>query len=136
MATNTKKRKLFLKWIFILSLSLTLLYFGILLFVKSEVNHHSGENTQVVNILKNQNLKKNIAIRNIDILSEESDSMIPNQTVLIKDHLIKAIGSDIEVPKDYHIIDGTGKYLIPGLVDTHAHPYKSKNDLRSRNRYT
>lgn len=124
-----KKRKLFLKWTFIFILSLLLAYFVILLYVKSEVNHHSGENTDDVNILTTKNLEKNIAIRNIDILSEDSDSMIPDQNVLIKDHLIEAIETQIEIPEGYHIVDGQGKFLIPGLVDTHAHPYKSENDL-------
>jgi len=42
--------------------------------------------------------------------------------VLVQDGRILAVGAraDVPVPKDAHVIDCTGKYLIPGLVDGFA----------------
>ncbi|MGB2666968.1 MAG: hypothetical protein WAK48_23400, partial [Candidatus Acidiferrum sp.] len=47
----------------------------------------------------------------------------PNCTVLISGGRISAIGpaDKITIPGDYKIVDGTGKFLIPGLADMHIH---------------
>lgn len=47
----------------------------------------------------------------------------PEMTVVINGNRIAAIGNGgmIRVPKDARIIDGSGKFLIPGLWDMHAH---------------
>jgi imidazolonepropionase-like amidohydrolase len=44
-------------------------------------------------------------------------------TLLIdeKSGKIKAVGQDVEVPKDAKIIDATGKTVMPGLIDPHCH---------------
>lgn len=69
------------------------------------------------------------AIENVSVLSADADRNIPGQTVLINNGLIAMIDSAVTIPKDATIIDGTGKYLIPGLVDTHVHLFQSPNDL-------
>lgn len=47
----------------------------------------------------------------------------PDQTVVIQDGHIKAVGTRgaIVVPPGAVEIDGTGKYLMPGLADMHVH---------------
>lgn len=47
----------------------------------------------------------------------------PEQTVVIQDGRIKAVGARgaIVVPRGAVEIDGTGKYLMPGLADMHVH---------------
>ena len=40
--------------------------------------------------------------------------------ILIVDEKIVAIGSDLEGPFD-KVLDATGKYVLPGGVDNHAH---------------
>ncbi len=44
-------------------------------------------------------------------------------TVVLKGGKIAAVGaaSDVAVPKGARVIDGRGKVVIPGLVDTHSH---------------
>ncbi len=69
------------------------------------------------------------AIANVSLLSEDGETMIPNQTILIKDGLIAAIDSSLNIPVGTKVIDGTGKYLIPGLIDSHVHLFQSPNDL-------
>jgi imidazolonepropionase-like amidohydrolase len=45
--------------------------------------------------------------------------MKPNPGVLIQGDTVKAIGG--AVPAAARVIDAKGKYLIPGLIDSHAH---------------
>jgi 5-methylthioadenosine/S-adenosylhomocysteine deaminase len=66
-------------------------------------------------------------IKNISILSFEDLTVTNNMDLLIKDGRIEKIteNSDGDKPISFQskevIIDGTGKYIIPGLVNAHAH---------------
>jgi imidazolonepropionase-like amidohydrolase len=42
-------------------------------------------------------------------------------TLLIKDGKIVAVGSGMEVPSEYQILDLSGKVVTPGLIDAHTH---------------
>ncbi|MEM7513563.1 MAG: amidohydrolase family protein [Bacteroidota bacterium] len=70
-----------------------------------------------------------IIIRNVSVLSPEADSMLPNRTVMLEDGKIISIDTTYQEVTGTEVIDGTGKYLIPGLTDTHIHLWKSQNDL-------
>jgi enamidase len=50
---------------------------------------------------------------------------VPDQTVIIRDGVITAIGasSGTPVPNDARVVDCTGKSLLPGLVLMHEHMY-------------
>ncbi len=61
------------------------------------------------------------AFVNVNVIPMDKERVLENQTVVIRDGIIIEIGSKIKPPKDSQIIDGKGKYLIPGLVDMHAH---------------
>ena len=41
--------------------------------------------------------------------------------VLVRDGLVVAVGTDIELPEKLLVKDCTGKYLVPGMVDVHVH---------------
>ncbi len=60
------------------------------------------------------------AITNVSVLSKEADKFIANQTVLLNEGKIVGIG-DKKPSESATIIDGTGKFLIPGLTEMHAH---------------
>ncbi|EGW41942.1 amidohydrolase family protein [Desulfosporosinus sp. OT] len=57
------------------------------------------------------------AITNAKIF--DGERVIDNQTVVIKGALIHAVGG--AVPAGATVIDGRGKTLIPGLIDSHVH---------------
>ena len=63
------------------------------------------------------------AFVNVSVVPMTSETVLANQTVLIKGDRIKAVGplSDIKVPRKATIIDGTGAWLMPGLADMHMH---------------
>ena len=52
-----------------------------------------------------------------------SEEVLPNRDVLVQDGRFAAIEptGTITVPADVEIRDGSGKYLIPGLMDLHIH---------------
>ena len=42
-------------------------------------------------------------------------------TVLIRDGKIEAVGLDVVVPPGYSVVDASGKWVLPGFIDAHAH---------------
>src|SRR5690606_29989411 len=44
-------------------------------------------------------------------------------TVVVRGERVESIGpaADTEVPAGARVIDGTGRYLVPGLAEMHAH---------------
>ncbi len=72
-----------------------------------------------------------IAFTNVNVIPMDRERLIANQTVVIKNGLIAEIGNakNIKLSKDAVRIDGTGKYLIPGLVDMHTHLLSDSNEF-------
>lgn len=62
-----------------------------------------------------------IAFKNVNVITMDSPIVSRGYTVLISGGIIKEVGIDIKLPLETKIIDGSGKYLIPGLVDMHVH---------------
>jgi len=63
------------------------------------------------------------AITGVAVVDVEKGIVLPDQTVIIADGLIQAVGprAGLSTPKAANVIDGRGLYLIPGLVDAHVH---------------
>lgn len=63
-----------------------------------------------------------LCIENIAVI-DPIDGLKENQTLVIKDGKIQQVAptEELLLSKDNHIVDGTGKYLIPGLWDAHVH---------------
>jgi imidazolonepropionase-like amidohydrolase len=59
-------------------------------------------------------------IRNATILTGTGEK-IENGAILLRDGRIAAIGTAIDAPEDAEIIDASGKWLTPGLIDIHSH---------------
>jgi imidazolonepropionase-like amidohydrolase len=47
----------------------------------------------------------------------------PDETVVVQDGKITAVGHDLAIPASVPAIDGSGKTLLPGLIDAHVHAY-------------
>lgn len=64
-----------------------------------------------------------IAITNVDVVDVESGSVRKNQTVLVEgDRIIQVEDAgDRPLSRPERVIDGGGRYLIPGLIDMHVH---------------
>ena len=68
---------------------------------------------------------QNLIITNVNVIPiEGGETILKNQTVIIKDGKIADIipfKQEQIKTKQTTVIDGTGKYLIPGLADMHVH---------------
>lgn len=64
-----------------------------------------------------------VAVVGVNVIPMDKNVVLENQTVLIEGELIKLVesSSKVKVPPGSVIIDGKGKYLIPGLCDMHVH---------------
>lgn len=97
--------------------------------VKRQIQFHSGALTELVDAERFNPEPGALAIVNVRVLSPDCESLSEPQTVLMKEGLFVAIGPDEEIPNEFQVIDGSGKFLIPGLIDAHTHLRRSKNDL-------
>jgi imidazolonepropionase-like amidohydrolase len=70
--------------------------------------------------LKREIKQQIYAIKNVNILPmTEGGVVLKNATVVIKNERIESINGVI--PAEAKMIDGTGKWLMPGLIDMHVH---------------
>src|SRR6058998_1468680 len=61
-----------------------------------------------------------VLIRNATIMTATGQE-IPNGSILFKDGRIVAVGATVQAPPDAVLVDGTGKFVTPGLIDDHSH---------------
>ena len=66
-------------------------------------------------------------ITNVSIADVEKQRFVSNQTMVITNDLITNIqpNKKIKIPENATIIDGTGKYILPGLTDAHIHFFQN-----------
>jgi len=88
-----------------------------------------GGQTVVAGHVQFQTDVKPTAITNVSVLSPDGTGMLADRTVLLDDGEIISVVQDGSVPDGMTIINGQGKFLIPGLVDSHVHVQRSPNDL-------
>lgn len=48
-------------------------------------------------------------------------TVLPRATVLVEDGRIVAVGSDVSAPEGMAVVDCTGKWVMPGMIDAHTH---------------
>src|SRR5436190_4963954 len=66
-----------------------------------------------------------IAITHVAVIDVESGASRADNTVLVNGNHVTYVGpaASAKVPSDARIIDGRGKFLIPGLWDMHVHGF-------------
>lgn len=65
------------------------------------------------------------------VITMEGENIIDNGTVLVEGNVIKAVGkkADVSIPSSAKIVDISGKSIIPGLIDAHAHGPQGNNQI-------
>ncbi len=66
---------------------------------------------------------KGICIKNVQLFDAEKATVIPNATVIVRNNIIADVitsGTPF-VNDDLEVLDGKGKFLMPGLWDMHTH---------------
>jgi imidazolonepropionase-like amidohydrolase len=62
-----------------------------------------------------------ILIQNVTVISPERDAPMPHADVLLQNGKIAKIGANLAVRSQFKQVDGSGRFLIPGLIDSHVH---------------
>ncbi len=117
------------KWLLGLLALVLILAIAFLIWFKNGVNTIYGADTELVDHTVFATPIELTAITNVNVLSPDGQSMLPDRTVILDDGEIISVTVGGAIPTNATIIDGRGKYLIPGLVDSHAHLLRSRNDL-------
>ena len=73
------------------------------------------------NALSQEEASGQILITNINVFDGRTDGLAMGQDVLVEGNLIKEIGDDVQARGDAIVIEGSGRTLMPGLIDGHAH---------------
>ncbi len=75
--------------------------------------------------------KDTVAFVGGQIITMEGDQVIPNGVVLVENNKIVAVGSkeSVRIPANALTIDISGKTIMPGLFDAHAHGSQGENQL-------
>jgi len=63
---------------------------------------------------------QDIAIRNATIATITNGD-IQNGTIVVQKGKITAVGTNVQIPAGIKVIDGTGKFVMPGIIDAHSH---------------
>ena len=61
-----------------------------------------------------------VAITNATIMTANKGT-IEKGTIVIRDGKIVAVGAGVAVPAGAQVIDGTGRFITPGIIDAHSH---------------
>jgi imidazolonepropionase-like amidohydrolase len=59
-------------------------------------------------------------IRNATIMTAAGPAL-RGASILLRDGKIVDVGANVTAPSDAVVIDGSGKYVTPGIIDTHSH---------------
>ena len=74
-------------------------------------------------LAQSEKIPEQIVISHVTVINPGISSVQPDTTVVITGDRITAVSSAsaIQPPKNARVMDGRGKYLIPGLWDMHVH---------------
>ncbi|WNC69263.1 amidohydrolase family protein [Thalassotalea nanhaiensis] len=72
-----------------------------------------------------------VALVGGQVITMEGEQVITDGVVLIEGKHIKAVGKkgEVNIPSDAEVIDVTGKTVMPGLVDAHAHGPQGSSEI-------
>jgi imidazolonepropionase-like amidohydrolase len=70
-----------------------------------------------------QNAPAAVAFTHVNVVPMDSERVLRDQTVLVEQGRIRLLGSasEVTVPAGITTVDGSGKYLMPGLAEMHGH---------------
>ncbi len=90
---------------------------------KEDDKKYKAKEVRVKVIVEKDIPKGSVLLQNLRIISMKGDEIIENGDILIENSRITAVGKTgtLKTPGDVKKMDMTGKTVIPGFVDTHAH---------------
>ena len=112
-------------------LTVSLLIAGVILAILTNTGLLSFQKSYIYGLSKQLSpVAPLTAFVDVTVIPLDSERLLEHQTVLVREGLIEIVDNNdqVKVPPDAMIIDGRGKYLMPGLVDMHVH-IEYPNDL-------
>ena len=79
--------------------------------------------TTVLSLAASASHAESTAFVNVNVIPMTSEEVVPARTVIVVDGRIAAIGDvdNVPVPDDALVVDGTDRFLLPGLAEMHGH---------------
>jgi imidazolonepropionase-like amidohydrolase len=67
-------------------------------------------------------LAETIVFRNVNVISMTSPKVLEKHNVIVRDGKIESVSTRLaKMPDGTKVVDGTGKFLMPGLAEMHGH---------------
>lgn len=66
-----------------------------------------------------------LLIKNTTVVDVVGKKLVSAQDVLVEGDRITAIGKGLKAAAGVQVVDGTGRWLMPGLVDAHVHFFQN-----------
>ncbi len=66
-------------------------------------------------------VQEGVFIQNATLIDGTGGAPQTGANIWIRGNRIEAIGADLEPPRGATVLDATGKFVVPGLIDTHIH---------------
>jgi hypothetical protein len=61
-----------------------------------------------------------LVIQNATVMTV-SNGTLEGASIVLRDGRIAAVGTEVSVPRGATVIDASGRYVTPGIIDAHAH---------------
>ena len=68
-------------------------------------------------------------VRDVTVVDVEHARLLRNQTVVVEGDRITALGptESVRVPNGASVVEGTGRFVVPGFVDMHVHLHRGRS---------
>lgn len=78
---------------------------------------------------------KQTLFKNVNVFDGKNEALKMGVNVLVENNIITAVGKDVKAGTTASVIDGSGKTMIPGLIDMHSHLCIQEGMLVGRDGY-
>jgi Tol biopolymer transport system component len=73
--------------------------------------------------------KGTIVLRGATVVTMKGEEVLKNADIVVEDNRIKSVGPKGSVPGGAKVFDVTGKTIVPGFIDTHAHWFEIRRGI-------
>src|SRR5262245_31246383 len=78
-----------------------------------------------------------LVIQNVNVITMTGSQVLPGRTVVIQNGIIETLDAvGLVGPANALVIEGRGRYLLPGLIDMHVHINSADLETYPRNGIT
>jgi len=62
-----------------------------------------------------------VVFKGADVVDVIGGRVLPRQAILVRNGMVEEIGPKLRIPKGAQVIDVSGRFAVPGLLDMHVH---------------